>query len=344
MPTKSAKPTIKIACIERKYWRKDFLAFSLERVFLQIANLLDKDRFSVSLVKVPFGNSMLDVVRNLILFRRPKADIYHITGQIHYMAMVLPANRTVLTIHDLAFLQGNGSNLKKRIIKKLFLDWPLRRLQFITTVSDATKQEIIQNSKCGPEKIRVIENPIQEHYLGGEPREFNTDCPLILQVGITDNKNIPRLLDALSGINCRVKIVGNMTKELQSLLATSNINCEVVLGLSDEEMRDAYRTADILAFCSTYEGFGLPIIEAQSMGTPVVTSNLRPMNEVSGGAAALVDPFDVESIRQGIIRVIEDEDFRLKIVSDGLENAKRFAPEKIAKRYQDLYEEMVEAI
>ena len=80
------------------------------------------------------------------------------------------------------------------------------------------------------------------------------------------------------------------------------------------------------------------------MGTPVVTSNLRPMNEVSGGAAVLVDPFDVESIRQGIIRVIEDEDFRRKIVSDGLENAKRFAPEKIAKRYQDLYEEMVKAL
>jgi len=335
---------IKVAYIERKYWRKDFFAFSLEKIFEQVARLLDKDQFDVLVLKLPYGNSIIDLFRNLTLFRTPAADIYHVTGQVHYMAMVLPPDKTVLTIHDTVFLEGSGNRLKKLALQKLFLDWPVNRLKFITAVSATTKQAVVAATKCDPNKIRVIENPVQEHYLDGKPKDFNRACPLILHVGITRNKNITRLIAALSGINCRLKLIGNMTVEIRAAFESVHIEHEVVAGLNDDEMREAYRAADILAFCSTYEGFGLPIIEAQSMGTPVVTSNLRPMNEVSGGAAVLVDPFDVESIRQGIIRVIEDEDFRRKIVSDGLENAKRFAPEKIAKRYQDLYEEMVKAL
>ena len=340
MPEQHHSQKITIAFIERKYWRRDFLAFSIEKIFEQIARLLPEDRFASRLVKAPYGNSFFDVVRNLILFRSPPGDIYHITGQIHYLAMVLPPDRTVLTIHDLAFLQGKRGGLKRAIAKKLFLDLPVKRSKYITVVSNQTKNEIVQRTGCDPDKIRVIENPVQEHYLSGESKNFNKVRPLILQVGITANKNIPRLVEAVKDIPCKLKVVGNSTPELVGLLDNSGLEYEIVTGLDDDEMREAYRTADIVSFCSTYEGFGLPIIEAQAMRTPVVTSDLSPMKDVADVGACLVDPYDVSSIRAGITKVIEDDGYREAIVRRGRDNVQRFDPNTIASRYAALYEEI----
>jgi glycosyltransferase involved in cell wall biosynthesis len=331
----------RIVYIERKYWRKDFLAFSIEKVFEQVARLLPAAKFRSELVKVPHGNTFLDILRNLAFFKRPAADIYHITGQIHYMALVLPKERTVLTIHDLAFLEsGATGGLRRFIIKKLFLDLPVRRARYVTAVSETTKNAIVANTKCDSNDIRVIHDPIQEQYLSGARKQFNKQRPTILQIGITENKNIPRLLESLKGIDCQLKIVGNMTPELRSKLDRSGVDYISVLGLNDKEMRAAYEEADIVSFCSTYEGFGLPIIEAQSMCTPVLTSDLEPMKEVSGGAAYLADPYDVKSIRDGVLKIINDEAFREELIDRGLENSKRFDPRAIAAQYSALYDEI----
>jgi glycosyltransferase involved in cell wall biosynthesis len=309
-------------------------------VFEQIARLLSVDKFEVSIIKVPYGNRFTDILKNLLFFKKPEADIYHVTGQIHYLALILPRKKTVLTIHDTGFLQSRGS-LQRLIIKKLFLDLPVKRLQYITAVSESTKQGILANTNCLPEKIRVIENPLQEHYLSSRKKEFNKNCPTILQIGITPNKNISNLIKALKGIKCRLKIVGNLTEDLTLALKAGNICYENALGLADLEMKKAYETADLVAFCSTFEGFGLPIIEAQAMRTPVLTSDLSPMREVSGGAAFLANPFQVESIRQGVLKIINDDEFREKIIRDGLENIKRFEPKFIAGQYEKLYLEIL---
>jgi glycosyltransferase involved in cell wall biosynthesis len=330
----------KILFIERRFWKENFLAFSLEKVFAQIARLLPKDKFEASITKVPYGNAFTDILKNLLFFKKPAADIYHITGQIHYLALILPRKNTVLTIHDTGFLQARGI-LHGFFIKKLFLDLPVKRLNYITTVSETTKQNILSNTDCPPEKIRVIENPLQEHYLTCKKQEFNKNCPTILQIGITPNKNIPNLIKALKGINCRLKIVGNLTDDLISELEAGKINYENALGLNDLQMKEAYETADIVAFCSTFEGFGLPVIEAQAMRTPVLTSDLSPLREVSGGAAFLANPFAVESIREGVLKIMYDDEFRNKIIEQGIENVKRFEPEFIAGLYEKLYAEIL---
>jgi len=162
----------------------------------------------------------------------------------------------------------------------------------------------------------------------------------ILQVGITENKNIFRLIGALKNIDCRLKIVGNKTNELVTALSESKIDYEFVLGLTDLEMREAYRTADIVTFCSTYEGFGLPIIESQAMMTPVLTSNISPMKEVAGGGAVLVDPFDVESIRTGILKIINDKGLRIQLIDVGSQNVKKYQPAAITRKYEELYLEI----
>ena len=85
----------------------------------------------------------------------------------------------------------------------------------------------------------------------------------------------------------------------------------------------------------------MPIIEAQVIGKPVVTSNIAPMPWVAGGAACLVDPYDVHSIRQGILKVLEQADFRAELIRNGYENVKRFEPERIASMYTEVYREVM---
>ncbi len=328
----------KIVYIERKSSE----SVSLEKVFRQIAKSLSKTKFETSFRQLPYFNRVSGIIKNFIYFQKPSADIYHITGDIHYIALLLPREKTVLTIHDLRFLH-NGKGLRRFVLKKLFLDLPVKRLKYITAISEATKNEIIKYTNCAAEKIRLIENPLRENFLAETDKEFNSNCPTILQIGTAPNKNVINLVRALKDIKCRVKIIGRVDTELMNELKHNRIDFEQNFDLADAEIKDEYAKADIVAFCSTYEGFGLPVIEAQAMRTAVITSNISPLREVSGGAAMLVNPSNVSEIRKGILRLINDKIYRKNLLEKGLENAKRFEPKAIAGLYENLYQEMIKA-
>lgn len=321
--------------------RKPSESVSIERVFRQIAKSLSKERFEVFFDRLQFPNDVISTFKNLIFYRKPSADIYHITGHIHYIALILPKRKTVLTIHDVRLLYIR-KGLRRFVLKKLLFDLPIRKLKYITAISEATKKEIVFFTKCDEKKIRIIENPLPDSVLHKEVKKFNSECPLILQIGTTDNKNVDNLVKALKGINCRLKIIGEISAEINKLLKDNQISYENAAGLNDSEIRDEYEKADIVTFCSTYEGFGLPIIEAQAMGKPVVTSNLDPMKEVAGGAAMLVEPFEISSIKEGILKVVKDENLRKSLVNKGFENIKRFESSNIAGLYENLYMEILE--
>jgi len=325
----------KILFIERKFW--EFV--SIEKVFRQIAATLSKEKFEYSFCQMPFGNSFKEVFKNILFFRKSEAKIYHITGHIHYISLVLPRNRTVLTIHDLRFLH-NRKGLRRFVLKKLFLDLPVKKLKYITAISQTTKAEILKFTGCDENKIHLIDNPIRE-FKNTENQIFNTTCPTILQIGTMTNKNLPNLINALKGIDCKLRVIGRLDEKLSKKLKESEIEYSNAFDLDDDEMEEEYRNADIIAFCSTYEGFGLPIIEGQMMRTPVITSNLSPMKEVSGGAAFLADPFNVESIRAGILKILRESDYRESLIEKGIENVKRFDQHKIAEQYENLYAEIL---
>ena len=97
----------------------------------------------------------------------------------------------------------------------------------------------------------------------------------------------------------------------------------------------------MLVFVSTYEGFGLPILEAEATGRPVLTSNIMAMPEVAGDGACLVDPYNITAIRKGTLKVINDSSYRKELVQHGFENVKRFRPEKIAAQYVELYKQII---
>jgi glycosyltransferase involved in cell wall biosynthesis len=162
----------------------------------------------------------------------------------------------------------------------------------------------------------------------------------VLQVGTGAHKNLTGAIQALTGLRCHLKIIGQLSSEQRGILKRQRIDFSNIENATDAEVVRAYQECDLLLFASTYEGFGLPIVEANATGRPVVTSNLLSMPEVAGGAACLVDPFDVASIRAGVVRVIGDPVYRQSLVVAGLENVKRFEPRRIAAQYAAMYAEI----
>jgi glycosyltransferase involved in cell wall biosynthesis len=110
--------------------------------------------------------------------------------------------------------------------------------------------------------------------------------------------------------------------------------------LTDEELVEAYRRCDMVVFASLYEGFGLPILEAQAMGRPVITSNFGAMREAAGDGALLVDPYSVEAIRDAVLRIKREPALREDLIAKGLRNAERFRAEAVAERYAEVYREI----
>jgi glycosyltransferase involved in cell wall biosynthesis len=99
----------------------------------------------------------------------------------------------------------------------------------------------------------------------------------------------------------------------------------------------------MVVFASLYEGFGLPILEAQAMGRPVITSNFGAMREAAGDAALLVDPYSVEEIRAAILRIKNEPQLREELVRKGRENVERFRPEAVARQYAEIYRRLAPA-
>jgi glycosyltransferase involved in cell wall biosynthesis len=226
-------------------------------------------------------------------------------------------------------------------LARLLLQWfwiilPVKRVAVVTTISASAKQELLKYVRISPDHIKVVYVPISSAF-SPSLKIFNKEKPTILQVGTKPNKNVARLAEALSGINCRLDIIGDVNEQLALVLKNSGVEYTASKNLSPQAIVDRYHQADILAFVSTYEGFGMPIVEANAVGRVVVTSNVLSMPEVAGNAAHLVDPFDVKSIRQGILQVMENDAYREKLIANGFENRKRFSASHIAEQYSAIY-------
>ncbi|MCB1815374.1 MAG: glycosyltransferase, partial [Candidatus Competibacteraceae bacterium] len=132
-------------------------------------------------------------------------------------------------------------------------------------------------------------------------------------------------------------IIGKLSNQQRIALQKYDINFENHVGISRNEMVSQYQQADILIFVSLYEGFGLPILEANAVGRPVITSNLYSMPEVGGDAACYVNPYKVTDIRSAIEKIINDVSYRNKLIDNGFRNVKRFRSDAIANQYAALY-------
>lgn len=307
-------------------------AFSIEELFRTIARELRKQ---VDVIEYEVGERF-DFIRDVRALRSLDADVYQVTGDVNYFVPLLPSGSTVLTIHDIGHYLYGLAGIKRQIYKWLWLRWPLRAATAVTCVSEETKRNVCANLQLPADRFEVILNCYSPLFVP-VAKPFNSACPTILQVGTKSYKNVPRLAWALKGIRCRLVLVGKIDGELAQTLTESRIDYVNHVNITHEELVCLYVECDIVSFASTGEGFGVPIIEAQAVGRPLLTSDVSPLREVAGPGACLVNPLSEDSIRQGICRLLESSAYRAEVVTTGLANARRFSAESIAERYLTVY-------
>ena len=310
--------------------------YSIEKLFRGIVPHLEaKSDYDVKLFSMPYeSKGIINRARNLWFTYKHKGDINHVTGDIHFIVFALPRNKTILTIHDC------GTVLRLRGIKLLFftllwLRWPAGWVKYITVISEKTKADLIDLTKVDPKKITVIPNYIHPGFEPGilqESKFFN-----ILHIGTARHKNWTRLAQAVYGLNCQVTIIGRLSPKELHFLDEEGVRYINKYDLTEDQLKDEYRNAHLIYFASTFEGFGMPVLEAQAMGKPVMTSDISPLNYVAGEKVIYVNPYHIGMIRNKIINTILNPEEQLEYIQTGLQNVKRFSIEAVAEKYLKLY-------
>lgn len=308
---------------------------SIEELFHTIAQELSKQ---VEVFEYETGTRW-NILRDVWRLRKLKADVYHVTGDIHYLVNLLPSNKTVLTVHDINHYLFDLSGIKRWLYKWIWLILPIRSSKVVTTISVETRDNIFSLLDITDEHIEVVED-CHSYIFQPMVKQFVDECPIILQIGAKPNKNVLRLVEALKGIRCRLVLIGHIDDQIKQGLVESGINYENHVGITHEDIYRCYCECDLVAFISLNEGFGVPIIEAQAVGRPVITSNLSPMKDVAGKGACLVDPLNVAEIREAINDLISDDKYRHKIVKMGMINVRKYSPATISEQYLDIYKQL----
>lgn len=334
--TASQKP-IRVTFFHRK--PRALGNFSIELYFQQIRKYLPKSIEPIY-VEMPFySNGIFKRFCNMLFCFFKQGDINHITGDILYVAILLNKHKTILTIHDCVSLQGKkGISL---FINKLF--WyilPIRNSTLIIANSEATKNDIQFWMNNYNLQIEIIHICISQNFKP-KLKIFNDNNPRILQIGTAPNKNVKNLLFALQGIQSTLVVIGKLDQETTDLANKLQINVVIIdRRLTEEEIITEYHNCDILCLTSTLEGFGMPIIEANTIGRAVITSNISSMPEIAGNAALLVNPFEIKSIKMGILSLITNPILRDSLIQKGLMNQARFNAETLAKKHSHLYHQI----
>ncbi len=232
--------------------------------------------------------------------------------------------KKVTTYHDVVPLKyPEWSHPKIVAVHKRRLELVEKEIDIVIAVSEATKRDLLEVSKIPEEKITVIyEGPSSDFKPQSEEKKkqfkakYNLPDKYILAIGgVGERRNLDRIRQACKDYNL---VIAGIT----------------LPWLSIEELGLLYSCADVLLYPSFYEGFGLPILDAQICGCPVVTSNVSAMPETAGKGAILVDPYSTEDIIRGIREVGE---MREELVKRGFENVKRFSWKKTAEQTSEVY-------
>jgi glycosyltransferase involved in cell wall biosynthesis len=282
-------------------------------------------------------------LRNRII--KDKIEIFH--GPKNTISLFLPKNvKKIVTVHDLTpFLFKHEMSYFDSSYWNFFIPLSVKLSDKVIAISEATKNDLIKFFPRSKDKINII-------YHGSEQNKIINEgmrSQFFLVVGaIRPRKNIERVLLALSKLsdhNIKIYLIGknlNYLKKIKSLINKLNIEERVVIRgyVSKNELNLLYSKAIGYLYPSLYEGFGFPILEAQSFCLPVITSNISSMPEIAGRGALLVNPYSEDEIRIAMEKLITDQLLRKTLIKLGLENIKRFSWNKCAHETLKIYEEL----
>ncbi|TDA70433.1 MAG: glycosyltransferase family 1 protein [Clostridia bacterium] len=292
-------------------------------------------------------------------------DLVHFTD---YSMPLAPWYRkpSIITVHDIAFYLSPGLvSPAARFFKTAVLRAGLRRSKGIICVSQSTKNDLCKFFGVPENKIRVIyhgadhirpDPTLRDHDAKATLARLGIRPPCVLFVGtIEPRKNLVRLVRAfgaaLQNPSCskyRLVIAGSkgwMYEDVFDTVKKLGLEERVVFTgyLQEANLGSVYRGASAVLYPSLYEGFGFPVLEAMAYGVPVLTSNVSALPEVAGDAAILVDPSDVGSIAQGIVRILTDGHLRATLIARCYKQVKKFTWETTCRETLVFYNEVLGA-
>lgn len=264
-------------------------------------------------------------------------DVYW--GPAHRLPLFrLKSVRYIVTIHDLVWkVCPQTMPLRRRLAESILFPLALRNADIILAVSQNTAKDIVHYFPSYASKVKTIPLAAGIAPYKGEAVLNKRDLTYILFVGtIEPRKNIRNMLQAYSRLSESLKekykfiIVGNAGWggiNIEDLLVEFDLIRFVKWkrSVGDDELRELYRNAYCLLFVSYYEGFGLPILEAQCFGVPVITSNTSSLPEVAGDGALLVDPHSVESITASLEELLNNSSLRASLSTKAYLNSEKYS-------------------
>lgn len=299
--------------------------------------LVEHHLTSFRVIRLGFGSFW----KQLGLFFAPRADAYLFNGPL--VPIFFAPRRSYVITYDFAYKRERVLSLKERMHISL-MDFvsaiAFMRATRVIAISEATKREVMRLFKTSSEKIAVVYPGVKDLSMVAEKLVSDLPATYFLFVGTAkERKNLLNLvlgfIEAVKAYNIpeHLLIVGRNDPHssygvhIMEAIQNSGISNRIrFLGRIDEgELRYLYTHAMAFTFPSALEGFGMPVVEAMLLGTPVLTSNVSSLPEAAGDAALLVAPDDIVGIADALERLNSDPTLRAELIQKGYENAKRFS-------------------
>lgn len=258
----------------------------------------------------------------------------------------LSVRQQVVTIHDCAFKeQANCYSRAFAAWYQFLVPRLARNIRRIITVSEYSKQRIVEICRVPADKVAVVYCGVGEQFrihseqeIAATRKKLNLPEQYVLCVGsLEPRKNLARLLQAWQSVQAKLPhlslvLVGAKGHVFRDAGLTETPPRVQLTGyLSDDLLTSVYAGAQMFVYPSIYEGFGLPLLEAMKSGVPVITSNVTSLPEIAGDAACLVDPLDVSAIGDGIERLATDGALRATLTARGIQRAAQFNWDQAAR-------------
>jgi glycosyltransferase involved in cell wall biosynthesis len=291
---------------------------------------------------------------------RERVDLLHALGFVSPFGW---RGKTVVTVYDLSFLRfPEVFNRSNRFYLGTFTPPSLRRADRVITISESTRQDVIDLCGVAPERVTPILLAADERFKPATPdaiaafrERHGLPKRYILYLGTLEpRKNVETLVKAYARLREQgsddhiLVLAGGKGWQYDSIFEQVR-----ALGLTDsvrfpgfvpaDEQALWYSSATVFAFPSRFEGFGLPLLEAMACGTPVVSSWASSLPEVVGDAGLLVDPSDVDGLSSALRQLMEDESQRQTLAAAGLARARTFSWQRMASETVQLYREVLQA-
>ncbi len=286
---------------------------------------------------------------------RLRPRLCHFTNSLAPLSLSCPF---VITVYDMSlFLFPRLQPRRSLVLVRSILPIVAKKAAALITASHSAMADIVSVLRVPADKVRVVYAAPSDEFrvidctaeLNRVRHKYRLDEAFVLAVSTLEpRKNLVRLVKAFESLHRqgrkeRLVLAGQLGWRYQPLLKQieqSGLRETVrLLGyVPSEDLPAIYNLARAVAFPSIYEGFGLPIVEAMACGTPVITSNLSSMAELGAEAALLVNPFNEEEIRQGLLRILTDESLREELRAAGLQRAATFSWKRAAEETAAVYQ------